>query len=76
MIVKGNPQLYALDYVNTFSPVAKMTFVRVFVSLIAIVLNINRVSQDIGRYFIFCLLPIRYEKIVRPYRLQQKTADI
>jgi len=31
---------------------------------------------NIGRYLVFCLLPIRYGEIVRPYLLQQKTADI
>ena len=34
------------------------------------VLNIGRVSRNIDRYLIFCLLPICYGKIVRPYRLQ------
>ena len=28
------------------------------------VLNIGRVGQDIIRYLLFCLLPIRYEEIV------------
>jgi len=36
------------------------------------VLNIDRVGRDTGRCLIFCLLPIQYEEIIRPYRLQQK----
>jgi len=40
------------------------------------VLNISRVDLDIGRYLVFCLLPIRYGEIVRSYRLQQKTINI
>ena len=41
-----------------------------------LVLNIVRDGRDIIRYLLFCLLPIRYGKIVSPYRLQQKTANI
>ena len=29
------------------------------------VLNIGQVGRDIGRYLLFCLLPIRYWEIVR-----------
>ena len=35
LITKGYAQTYSMDYSNTFSPIAKMTFVRLFISLAA-----------------------------------------
>ena len=35
LIAKGYAQTYGVDYSNTFSPVAKQTFVRLFISLVA-----------------------------------------
>jgi len=40
------------------------------------VLNIVRVGRDIIRYLLFCLLPIRYGKIVHHIVCNKKTADI
>ena len=34
-MAKDNAQTYGVDYYDTFSPVAKMTFVRIFISLAA-----------------------------------------
>ena len=34
-MAKGYAQTYGVDYFNTFSPVAKMTYVRLFISLAA-----------------------------------------
>ena len=34
-MAKGYAQTYGLDYFDTFSPVAKMTYVRLFISLAA-----------------------------------------
>ena len=33
LIVKGYAQTYGVDYFDTFSPVAKMTYIRLFISL-------------------------------------------
>jgi len=33
LVVKGYSQVYGLDYVDTFSSLAKMTYVQIFVSL-------------------------------------------
>ena len=35
LVAKGFAQIYAVDYSDTFSPVAKLTFVRLFISLAA-----------------------------------------
>ena len=35
LVVKGYAQTYGVDYSDTFSPIAKLTFVRLFISLIA-----------------------------------------
>ena len=35
LVVKGYARIYGLDYSNTVSPVAKMTYVRLFISLVA-----------------------------------------
>ena len=35
LVVKGYAQTYGFDYSDTFSPIAKLTFVRLFISLIA-----------------------------------------
>ena len=34
-MAKGYAQTYGVDYSDTFSPVAKMTYVRLFISLVA-----------------------------------------
>ena len=34
-VAKGYAQTYGMDYSDTFSPIAKMTFVRLFISLAA-----------------------------------------
>ena len=35
LIAKGHAQTYGIDYSDTFSPVAKLTYVRLFISLVA-----------------------------------------
>ena len=35
LVAKGYAQTYSVDYFDTFSPVAKMTSVRLFISLVA-----------------------------------------
>ena len=35
LVAKGHAQTYGVDYSDTFSPVAKMTFVQFFISLAA-----------------------------------------
>ena len=35
LVAKGYAQTYGVDYSDTFSPVAQMTFVRLFISLAA-----------------------------------------
>ena len=35
LVAKGYAQTYGVDYFNTFSPVAKMTSIRLFTSLAA-----------------------------------------
>lgn len=35
LVAKGDAQTYGVDYSNTFSPVAKLTSVRLFISLAA-----------------------------------------
>lgn len=34
-VAKGYAQTYGVDYSNTFSPVAELTFVRLFISMAA-----------------------------------------
>ena len=35
LVAKGYAQTYGVDYFDTFSPLAKLTFVRLFISLTA-----------------------------------------
>ena len=35
LVAKGYAQIYGVDYSDTFSPVANLTFVRLFISLAA-----------------------------------------
>ena len=35
LVAKGYAQTYGVDYFDTFSPVAKMTYARIFISLVA-----------------------------------------
>ena len=35
LVAKGYGQTYGMDYFNTFSPITKMTYVRLFISLAA-----------------------------------------
>ena len=35
LVAKGHAQTYGVDYSDTFSPIAKLTFVRLFISLAA-----------------------------------------
>ena len=36
LVAKGYPQIYGLDYGDTFSPVVKITFVRLFLAIAVI----------------------------------------
>ena len=36
LVAKGYTQVYGLDYSDTFPPVAKMTSIRIFLSMVAI----------------------------------------
>ena len=35
LVAKGYPQTYGVNYFDTFSPIAKKTYVRLFISLVA-----------------------------------------
>ena len=51
LIVKGYVQTYDLDYSDTFSPVAKMAYVRLFISLTA-TYNLDLHQVDIKNVFL------------------------
>ena len=51
LVAKGYAQTYGVDYSNTFSPVAKMIFVRLFISL-ATTYNWNLHQLDIKNVFL------------------------
>lgn len=33
LVVKGHAQIYEIDYLDTFSPITKLTFIKLFLSL-------------------------------------------
>ena len=51
LVAKGYTQTYGVDYSNTFSPVAKMTYVRLSISLTA-THNLNLHQLDINKVFL------------------------
>ena len=51
LIAKGYAQTYGVDYSDTFSPVAKMTYVRLFIFLAA-TYNWNLYQLDINNVFL------------------------
>ena len=51
LAAKGYAQTYGMDYFDTFSPVAKMAYVRLFISLAAIIIRIS--TSLILRMFFF-----------------------
>ena len=51
LVAKGYAQTYGMDYSDTFSPVAEMTFVRLFISLAA-TYNLDLHQLDIKNVFL------------------------
>ena len=51
LVANGYVQTYAVNYSDTFSPVAKLTFVRLFISLVASY-NWNLHQLDIRNVFL------------------------
>lgn len=54
LVVKGHAQIYEIDYLDTFSPITKLTFIKLFLSLALLTNGIC--TKSILRMFFFIVI--------------------